>query len=107
MVLAVALVLAACSGGGYEHVSIAQVSGNFEAWRGKNVEVEGRLLQFTDTDGTSYGVVEDAQQNRIGLKEIAPWQGLVGTDVTARGKVQFDSSFGWYLAAPEVTAAAG
>jgi hypothetical protein len=83
-------------------VSLSALVAAPERWQGERIEVRGRLLRFDDPDRGSYGVIEDGEENRVGLKAISKWQSLVGQDVVATGKLEFDDAFGWYLAGPSV-----
>ncbi len=87
-----------------ESVTLATVVARPDAWNGDRVEIEGTLLRFTDPDGSAYGVVQDSGQNRLGIKDIDAWQTLVGKKVRATGTIEFDSSFGWFLAQPTLAA---
>jgi hypothetical protein len=100
--------LASCGGTSHsvKSVPLATVVGQPQQWKGKRVDVQGTLLRFTDAGGSTYGVVQDAGQHRIGIKNLSAWQSLVGRRVDATGTVEFDASFGWFLAQPNLTAAA-
>jgi hypothetical protein len=71
-------------------------------WSGKQIEVHGTLRRLTDPDGTAYGVIENATTDRVGLKQIDPWQSLVDQQVDAIGTLRFDPNFGWYLDSPTI-----
>jgi hypothetical protein len=86
-------------------VSLATLVNSPGQWEGKRVEIVGRLERFTDADGSSYGVIQDEAENRIGLKRIEPWRALIGKRVIAEGTVEFDPSFGEYLAEPRLSEA--
>lgn len=102
MVSALASACAANPANTPTRVSLAALVRGPEQWKGKVVAVQGTLLQVTDPDGTSYGIVEDAKQNRIGLKRGQDWASFEGRVVRASGTVEFDPSFGWFLANPTV-----
>ena len=71
-------------------------------WSGKQIEVQGTLRRLTDPDGTPYGVIETTSGDRVGLKQIDPWQSLVDQTVDATGTLRFDPNFGWYLDSPTI-----
>jgi hypothetical protein len=103
---AAVLLLAGCEGDARARqpyrLSLATFVAAPAQWNGKRVQVDGELRLFEDQAGGSYGVIEDGEQNRIGLKEIEPWKPLVGREVSAEGTVRFDPAFGWFLEDPEV-----
>lgn len=105
LALAIVLVTIACGAesGTVPETSLASLVAAPAQWQGKKVEFRGTLREFEDADGETYGVIEDAAHNRIGLKAISEWQSLVGQEVVATGRMEFDDSFGWYLARPLVT----
>ncbi len=107
--LAVVVLIASCGGqsGTTQSVSLATLVESPEQWAGKRIEVRGELLHFNDPGGGRHGVVENAEQDRIGLKDIEAWQSLIGQQVVAQGTVEFDPSFGWYLNQPSLTAVLG
>ena len=106
MAIALALLAAAIVANGRHGPVVATLSAivaDQQEWTGTQVRVTGELLQFQDPGGQPYGVSEDAQHDRIGLRQIQPWLSLVGHQVVAVGTVAFDPGFGLYLANPHIT----
>ncbi len=69
--------------------------------------MRGTLRRLVDPDGTTYGVIENASADRVGLKQIDAWQSLVDQQVDATGTLRFDPGFGWYLDSPAIKALPG
>ncbi len=110
LTLLVLIAITSCSGGDHHEVTRIDLSSLVlgpNQWEGKQVEVQGTLIRLMDPDGTTYGVIQDTEESRIGLKQIAPWSTLIGNSVDAMGTVEFDPSFGWYLKDPTVHALPG
>jgi hypothetical protein len=101
----IAVVAVSCAGSPVtaSKISLSTFEQAPEQWSGAQVQVEGQLLRFTDPDGTTYGVIQDAQLDRVGLRDIQAWQALVGQQVIAEGTVRYDPSFGWYLDRPSIS----
>lgn len=86
--------------------TISDIMGQPAAWNGRTVQVSGRLLEFRDPDGASYGVIEQGDA-RIGIRDIKRWRDVIGEDVQVEGTVSFDAGFGFYLANVSVRAMHG
>jgi hypothetical protein len=100
----------ACSTGQSDspvEISLASLALGPQQWQGKRIEVQGKLLPFTDPDGTSYGVIEDSFQNRVAIRTVEKWTDLTGQTVKASGVLEFDAAFGWYLVHPVIAPASG
>ena len=87
--------------------SLAAIASEQRRWQGVLVQVGGTLLEFHDPVWPDYGVIQDAHEDRIGIRRIAPWRALVGQRVVAVGTVAFDPQFGRYLAHPQLRLAGG
>jgi hypothetical protein len=84
-------------------VSLAAVADHQGQWTGRRVRVTGRVAEFQDPGAPAYAVIEDADNNRIGLRDAASWRGLVGKQVAAVGTVALDPHFGLCLAGARLT----
>lgn len=92
----IATVAVACSSGNgssVTDVSLAQLSANQESYNGDQVSTSGTVREFSD-GGTTYYVLEDADQDRVALEpanEAAPY---AGEDVTVTGRFTFGQETG-------------
>ncbi len=87
--------------------SLAAVASDRQRWQGVLVEVGGTLLELHDPVWPDYAVIQDAHEDRIGTRRIAPWRALVGERVVAVGTVAFDPHFGRYLSHPRLRLTGG
>jgi hypothetical protein len=87
VVLGIATVLSACGSGGsgVTSASPAKLASNQEYYNGTAVRTEGRFRQFTDPDGSTYVVVEDAHANRVLIEPRSAAERFVGARVAVTG----------------------
>lgn len=99
-----ALVVVACSA---SSVTLSQLVADEEAFIGRQVDVEGRVVAFLDPDGTEYFVLEDASQNRVMLLPTDLVRGYVGETIEVVGRFDFDPNAGRILEVEEIRARSG
>jgi hypothetical protein len=87
--------------------SVADIMATTRRWEGVRVRVRGRLVSFQEPGRPPYGVIEDGQGNRIGIRPLNAFVSLLGRRVVAVGTVRFDRGSGFYLAGASVRPDAG
>ncbi len=81
--LLVAAVLAGCSAP--QHVTLADLVAQQEAYAGQQVETSGEVRAFHDPGGTYY-VLEDANANRVQVRPADDVARYVGRQLTVVGR---------------------
>ncbi len=56
--------------------TLAAVVDSQGPWEGRRVRVVGQVAELHDPGAPAHAVIEDASQNRSGLRDRATWRGL-------------------------------
>lgn len=90
-------------------VTVQELQTAPDAYRGRTVTTRGVVRIFDAGAPDAYAVLEDAGQERVGLRglplaRLAAWRGAV---VRVTGVVHFDPAFGLYLQVMHLVPASG
>lgn len=93
-------ILTHCGGPAVTVTTPTQIHRTTNQYVGHQVQVSGDLLSFHDAQNGTYYVLQDAEQGRIAVRDPAvDLSADVGANVTVRGVMDFDPSFGIYVQA--------
>ena len=106
MVLASALLAAACAGSRPVSVSLAGLAAHQEDYKGKLVTTRGVVRRFADTAGT-YFVVEDAEHDRVEVLPPSRMARYQGRQVQVTGRFGVNQTVGRFVRVERVSLGGG
>jgi hypothetical protein len=106
VVLASAVLAAACAGRQPASVSLASLAAHQQSYRGKQVTTQGVVRRFADATGT-YFVVEDAEHDRVEVLPASRMAAYQGRRVEVTGRFGVDQTTGRFMQVERVSVAGG